>query len=547
MRSNMFLLASVAMVAMASPAFATDDPACPTGTTSCTVSNQHMGDTSTQSTATNTHTNSSQAGVSSASNQSGNGINTNVNPDIQTTQNATTTTGAIGAYGGASSSTGNFSDNDNKSSASNGNMTATTGSSSSGGNQMNGLGGSVAGSGNSSSTAAGGAGGSSDFSGTVTGGAGGAGGAGLGLNTGDVTGGAGGAVKDSGNATIGNVGTNAGQYAGAGAGALAGAGAGANSGNISGDIGNGNGNGNGSGNDFNNDSKSTSNSNSGGNTLGNAQGQMQNASANGNGSGNSVTGGDVKLGVESNLIGGDTTVTGGDQKVNADQRNNVDASSANSNKQNTAVNTGATTQTNAGNNSKSTQTNAGNNSSNAAQGNTTSVDASDRSVTNYSSKTLFIPPVVPATPPSQVAIGNIIKETLACGPLQTVVKTPIVGTRSGLIGKSKVDQGFTYDLAPYTDKDGNIVDYRQVALPDGSGYRLFGSQVVMFSTVIGISGGGNLAIGGGGGNQSWGQGGFGTSSSNTRLVTNIQVAQCEVGTVKYVPVEREVPVKPKGQ
>lgn len=349
---------------------------------------------------------------------------------------------------------------------------------------------------------------------------------------GDVAGGAGGAVKDSGNSAVlasGNSSNDIKNSATGGAGGQGGIGLGGTSVAATGpvdasssnaNINGASANGNGSGNKLNNDSTSVSGSNSGGNVLAGSQ--------------------DVKLGVESNLIGGDTTVTGGDQKINADQRNNVDASSANSNKQNTS-------QTNAGNNSKSTQTNAGNNSSNAAQGNTTSVDASDRSVTNYSSKTLFIPPVVPATPPSQVAIGNIIKETLACGPLQTVVKTPIVGTRSGLIGKSKVDQGFTYDLAPYTDANGNILDYREVPLADGSGYRLFGSQVVMFSTVIGISGGGNLAIGGGGGNQSWGQGGFGTSSSNTRLVTNIQVAQCEVGTVKYVPVEREVPVKPKGQ
>ena len=185
------------------------------------------------------------------------------------------------------------------------------------------------------------------------------------------------------------------------------------------------------------------------------------------------------------------------------------------------------------------------NSSGVSTSGNSNVDASDRSVTNYTSKTLFIPPVVPPTPPSQVAIGNIIKETLACGPLQMVVKTPVIGVSRGLLTKSKVDQGVTYDLAAYTDAQGNIVDYRKVDFPDGSGYKLFGSQVVIFSTIIGVSSGGNFAIGGGGGNQSWGQAGGGTSSSMTRLVTNIQIAQCEVGSVKYVPVEREIPVAPK--
>lgn len=185
------------------------------------------------------------------------------------------------------------------------------------------------------------------------------------------------------------------------------------------------------------------------------------------------------------------------------------------------------------------------NSSGVSTSGNSNVDASDRSVTNYTSKTLFIPPVVPPTPPSQVAIGNIIKETLACGPLQMVVKTPVIGVSRGLLTKSKVDQGVTYDLAAYTDAQGNIVDYRKVDFPDGSGYKLFGSQVVIFSTIIGVSSGGNFAIGGGGGNQSWGQAGGGTSSSMTRLVTNIQITQCEVGSFKYVPVEREIPVAPK--
>ena len=239
-----------------------------------------------------------------------------------------------------------------------------------------------------------------------------------------------------------------------------------------------------------------------------------------------------KIGVDSSVYGGDqnsslsgtntATLTGGDQSMRGGDQ---------------SLTGGAQTLT--GGDVRN------DNSSGVSTSGNSNVDASDRSVTNYTSKTLFIPPVVPPTPPSQVAIGNIIKETLACGPLQMVVKTPVIGVSRGLLTKSKVDQGVTYDLAAYTDAQGNIVDYRKVDFPDGSGYKLFGSQVVIFSTIIGVSSGGNFAIGGGGGNQSWGQAGGGTSSSMTRLVTNIQIAQCEVGSVKYVPVEREIPVAPK--
>jgi hypothetical protein len=243
---------------------------------------------------------------------------------------------------------------------------------------------------------------------------------------------------------------------------------------------------------------------------------------------------------DSTVKGGDTTTkvttgntnnTNNNTATNLATDTNVNAASANKNAQHS-------NQTNAGNNS----TNAGNNSSNAAQGNSTHVDASDRSSSTFvdKSRTIFIPPVVPSTPPSQVAIGNIIKETLACGPLQSVVKTPIIGTRSGIFSRSEVKQGFTYDLAPYTGEDGYMKTYHKFHNPDGS-IDLFGHQVVMFTTVVGISGGGNIAIGGGSGNGDWGQGGFGNSSSNTRLVTNIQLAQCHVGTLRQQYVE--VPVK----
>ena len=158
----------------------------------------------------------------------------------------------------------------------------------------------------------------------------------------------------------------------------------------------------------------------------------------------------------------------------------------------------------------------------------TTVDASDHAVTSY--KTIFIPPVVPATPPSSLAVGNIVKETSACGPLQAVIREPVEGTFFGLVLNSKVNQGYTEELAPFRDESGKIVEYRREALPNGSGYVLFGHQVTQYTAIVGVSGARNIAVGAGGSGGGWGQGGLGTSSANQQMVTKIELRSCEVGT-----------------
>lgn len=169
----------------------------------------------------------------------------------------------------------------------------------------------------------------------------------------------------------------------------------------------------------------------------------------------------------------------------------------------------------------------------------TNIDASDRS--SYRSRAIFIPPVVPGTPPSQLAVGNIISETSACGPLQHIVRQPVTGTFIGLFRNASIEQGWSDDLEPYRDASGMVVDYRRDQLPNGD-VRLFGHQVMMFTTVIGVASNRNIALGGGSGGGSWGQGGMGSSSSNQRMVTTIQLRDCEIGTMRTVYVE--VPSKP---
>ena len=67
-------------------------------------------------------------------------------------------------------------------------------------------------------------------------------------------------------------------------------------------------------------------------------------------------------------------------------------------------------------------------------------------------------------------------------------------------------------------------------LRDGS-VRLMGHQAIIFSTVVTVAGGRNIALGGGSSEGSWGQAGGGSTGSNNRLVTNIQLIPCEIGTL----------------
>lgn len=110
-------------------------------------------------------------------------------------------------------------------------------------------------------------------------------------------------------------------------------------------------------------------------------------------------------------------------------------------------------------------------------------------------------------------------------------------------------QGYTEHLEPYVDAKGFQRDYRHVPLEDGSGYRVFGHQVTQYTTIVGIAGARNIAVGGGGGNGAWGQGGIGASSSMQQMVTTLQLRDCEIGTyVRPPPLPPPAPpiyVEPK--
>ncbi|WP_448670408.1 hypothetical protein [Pseudoxanthomonas mexicana] len=156
------------------------------------------------------------------------------------------------------------------------------------------------------------------------------------------------------------------------------------------------------------------------------------------------------------------------------------------------------------------------------------VTTTNNSTTKVDARSIYVAPIVPVTAPSSVAVGNVMKETTACGPLQRVVATPILGTQQGLFRRKTVAQGVTYELAPFVGPDGQEMLYHEV--PTGPGrWHMFGHQAVIFTTTVGTSSVRNLALGGGGSDGSWGQAGGGDSSGSQQLVTNIQLVTCDLG------------------
>ena len=195
---------------------------------------------------------------------------------------------------------------------------------------------------------------------------------------------------------------------------------------------------------------------------------------------------------------------------------------------NQSLNGGATTVTP----TQIASTSAKNSAETGSNTSVTNVDAADRSTTNYRSVALVLPSVG-VTAPSTVAVGNMIKETMACGVLQSVQRDTVKGTYLGLFKRSQIDLGTDDSLVPFTNETGEEVYYKRVLGSDGK-YRLMGHQPIIYTTVLSVSGARNLSLGGGGSQQEWGQAGVGASSAMNRLVSKIQLRSCEMA-VEQVP------------
>ena len=225
--------------------------------------------------------------------------------------------------------------------------------------------------------------------------------------------------------------------------------------------------------------------------------------------------------------GASTSSTGAVTLTPINTQGMTDASTRNTQQQQSLTG-GATTVTPTSNQNAS----ANNSAKTGSNTSSTHVDAADRSTTNYRSVALVLPSVG-VTAPSTVAVGNIIKETMACGVLQSVQRDTVKGTYMGLFKRSQIDLGTDDSLVPFTNETGEEVYYKRVLGSDGK-YRLMGHQPIIYTTMLSVSGARNLSLGGGGSQQEWGQAGVGASSAMNRLVSKIQLLSC-VMAVEQVP------------
>ena len=259
-----------------------------------------------------------------------------------------------------------------------------------------------------------------------------------------------------------------------------------------------------------------------------------------------ITGGNTtSTGGTTTSTGGTNTATGGTYTTGAlSAQGGSIGNTDNASRATTGASTSSIGNTSTGGNSltggtqtaqtgaSTSSTSAKNSAETGSNTSVTNVDAADRSTTNYRSVALVLPSVG-VTAPSTVAVGNIIKETMACGVLQSVQRDTVKGTYLGLFKRSQIDLGTDDSLVPFTNETGEEVYYKRVLGSDGK-YRLMGHQPIIYTTMLSVSGARNLSLGGGGSQQEWGQAGVGASSAMNRLVSKIQLRSCEMA-VEQVP------------
>lgn len=151
--------------------------------------------------------------------------------------------------------------------------------------------------------------------------------------------------------------------------------------------------------------------------------------------------------------------------------------------------------------------------------------------------------MVPPSTPSILGVGQIVVTAGKCGPLVAVEHDDVHGVVLGYFHTGTVDLGQTDRVVPFRDAAGHIQQWNKEPRMDGvDGYDLYGDQVTLVSSVLGVAGAKNLALGGGTGNGSWGQGGAGQSSSMQRLVSQVQIVPCLYAEVAVKHVFETSPI-----
>lgn len=172
----------------------------------------------------------------------------------------------------------------------------------------------------------------------------------------------------------------------------------------------------------------------------------------------------------------------------------------------------------------------------------TTIDTSNRSVDNSKSMTVILPPVMPPMPPQFSQQGEVKQEVMACGPLQSIQRERIDGVFVGFTSNDNIYLGQDDRLIPFT-QNGRIIRYHEEVQMDGLTVRVFGHQPIITTTPLTVSGARQFGLGGFNSNGG-GQIGGGVSGAMGRLVSTIQLRDCELPGYKLVSTDPPVMVVP---
>lgn len=175
-------------------------------------------------------------------------------------------------------------------------------------------------------------------------------------------------------------------------------------------------------------------------------------------------------------------------------------------------------------------------SGNSATQTNTSVDASDRSVSNYNSLTYIQPGISHGGIVNLSSPGNISTNASQCGPYvysydQRKINGAVVGHLGGI---TNVPLGYETRVNQLADKDGRPYQFMYEMAPNGDTF-IIGSQVISNATNLQVAAAKSISIGGSRSVGENAQFGASNNSGMQQLVLNHTVVPCVYGVIPKNP------------
>jgi hypothetical protein len=165
----------------------------------------------------------------------------------------------------------------------------------------------------------------------------------------------------------------------------------------------------------------------------------------------------------------------------------------------------------------------GGSSSSSSSSNSDSKSSASNGNMTLSSSSISIPSHVTSVAPNFSPSASISMSGSGCGPLQSVVKTPVTGVFLGLLSNDNVALGSDEELAPYTEN--GVVKYFH-EFKNATKTMLMGHNPMLSAAVLTTSGARQFSLGGNAVSGAGGSGAAGSSSGMQQQTMKIKLASC---------------------